>query len=847
MNPRSFLSKALICFTAGGLVGSYLPRTDVSQQLSRFLHQLLFLYPAWFHLPLIAFLFALLFSPFARLLNRCYQNWRSGNPPFTIIEAAAFFMSGAVVASLLNGSMLFRLRDYPQDIQLAILVWGGAAISFFLSSAVWAYMSPQLAEEIPASDPLVDSPIGKDSDDTLGRVAFVDALYQELKSFPYQDSFVFGLNGEWGVGKTSILNLLRNRLRADKGTLLVEFNPWYFPSPEVVLRRFYESISIAINEQFFFPDMKHALQNYSKLLAPILKPLGIELWTKIANPEDTKRLIESYILQTGRKIVLIIDDLDRASSAELLVVLQIVRLSASFRNTLFVLAYDDEQLNEQLKHAKISRDFLGKIVQRPVRVPSINRAAIDQFLVFSGASHRCQLDVLFDKLEVEKRRRDQFDKQIIESYWSDVRPFFKTLRDAKRFMNLLVASFPAVKNEVHLMDFFLLEVIELFAPAVHRDIWRNRYYYVPPTEITDLLASPLGYSPSDAKAREANNRKIREHIESLLKGIDNSEVVLGILKKLFPYQLAEAFATSRTHYSNDSLAAARALKRITNSDSFDKYFMLSVPEGTIPDAVVESAIKSWNNNGSTKKIILESIESFRTEGKLTEFLVKLVIFRDSLEDQALEPLLGALAQLMSTPLDNQADIDQAFRLALFLLNDRIADSKKQPALETLLRELKPIDIAVKIANALAESSVGTILGLQKNVDLQEIRQLIVLRFREEYVEPKIDIFETDRRPTYVLYQLGTYNAETAKMVNEYTLRTCSGNPHHIGELLLSFVVRFPTEEPSLQFNQLKTVFDVQLLAELARRVGDRAWSNDEEKRAVEIFLEAADKSLDSPV
>src|SRR5260370_35448190 len=105
--------------------------------------------------------------------------------------------------------------------------------------------------------------------------------------------------------------------------------------------------------------MKHVLQKYSRLLAPILKPCGIELWTKIANPEDTKRLIESYILQTGRKIVLIIDDLDRASSGELLVVLQIVRLSASFKNTLFLLAYDEDQLNEQLQHARIPRDFLG--------------------------------------------------------------------------------------------------------------------------------------------------------------------------------------------------------------------------------------------------------------------------------------------------------------------------------------------------------------------------------------------------------------------------------------------------------------------------------------------------------
>ena len=162
----------------------------------------------------------------------------------------------------------------------------------------------------------------------------------------------------------------------------------------------------------------------------------------------------------------------------------------------------------------------------------------------------------------------------------------------------------------------------------------------------------------------------------------------------------------------------------------------------------------------------------------------------------------------------------------------------------MLQEVKPIDIAIRVANALAESSTGTIRQLQNNVKLPEVRQLIVSRFRKEYVEPKLDIFETNRRPTYVLYQLGTYDADTAKMVNEYTLSICSNNPRHIGELLLSFVMQFPTEELSLQFDQLKTVFDVQALAELAHRVGDHAWSNEKEKRAVEIFLEAAGRTPD---
>jgi hypothetical protein len=176
---------------------------------------------------------------------------------------------------------------------------------------------------------------------------------------------------------------------------------------------------------------------------------------------------------------------------------------------------------------------------------------------------------------------------------------------------------------------------------------------------------------------------------------------------------------------------------------------------------------------------------------------------------------------------------------LFLLNDRIPDSKKQPVLEALLQELKPIDIAVRVANALAESSTGTIQQLQRNVDLRKVRLLVISRFRKEYAEAKVDIFETDRRPTYVLYQLGTYDTDASRMVNEYTLSICSKTPSHIGELLLSFVLQFPSEEPTLQFDQLKTVFDVEALAKLARSVRNQAWSNEKEKGALEMFLDAA--------
>jgi predicted KAP-like P-loop ATPase len=136
-------------------------------------------------------------------------------------------------------------------------VWGSALILFLIATVVFSYNPADSPELRVKSDDLIDAPITDDTQDILGRRGFVQDFHKQIEKFPSEDSFVFGLNGPWGSGKTSVLNLLKNRLRNDEDTILVDFNPWYFQSPETITRRFYESISEAINRQFFYPQLSN--------------------------------------------------------------------------------------------------------------------------------------------------------------------------------------------------------------------------------------------------------------------------------------------------------------------------------------------------------------------------------------------------------------------------------------------------------------------------------------------------------------------------------------------------------------------------------------------------------------
>ena len=83
---------------------------------------------------------------------------------------------------------------------------------------------------------LTDDPIRKAVDDLFGRTALAENLADLLLSFPADSSYRLGIYGEWGSGKTSVLQLVENKLRAE-GHAVVWLLPWALGSSDAVLDR----------------------------------------------------------------------------------------------------------------------------------------------------------------------------------------------------------------------------------------------------------------------------------------------------------------------------------------------------------------------------------------------------------------------------------------------------------------------------------------------------------------------------------------------------------------------------------------------------------------------------------
>jgi hypothetical protein len=279
---------------------------------------------------------------------------------------------------------------------------------------------------------------------------------------PSSESFVFGLHGSWGEGKTSVLNLLQLRLAHNSAIIPIVFNPWYMATEAAVVQNFYDTIEQALRKRYLVGTLRRFLSRYRDLLSSGLRSVEFGLELSIHDePERLRRELEEWIARTGCRLVIIIDDVDRLQPTEVLAVFKLAGLSARLKNTVFVLSFDEIVIRDRLNETiKVDPAFLEKIVQKPVPLPPAEQRDIDRFLLFSDPegpnAHRCAIDRLLDELQIDSKRRAEFDQRIVDFYRVHLIRLFRTLRHAKRYLNSLRAtlSLPLLMKCICMTSFF---------------------------------------------------------------------------------------------------------------------------------------------------------------------------------------------------------------------------------------------------------------------------------------------------------------------------------------------------------------------------------------------------------
>lgn len=226
-----------------------------------------------------------------------------------------------------------------------------------------------------SSSLLKDEPINRDSKDELGFTVYADSISSNIIGIVGNErSFVFGIEGSWGSGKTSFINMVKERLKKHKEIRIVDFNPWMSSSSKQITTDFFKRMTEEVSDM----QLKAKFREYGKLLAAADKTGIIEkVVDRICTSQDLGTMLESinYCIEREKlRFVVFIDDTDRLDKEELLAMFKLVRNTANFRNTVFVLTYDREYVETVLQKyfddERTAKAYPDKIVNFQFELPS---------------------------------------------------------------------------------------------------------------------------------------------------------------------------------------------------------------------------------------------------------------------------------------------------------------------------------------------------------------------------------------------------------------------------------------------------------------------------------------------
>ncbi len=260
------------------------------------------------------------------------------------------------------------------------------------ASTVRAIVCSRTSQGLPMSEvrsPNADLPIASSDADLLDRGGLVDRLVAQARRAPADAGFVIGLSGAWGSGKTSLLNLVEERLGTD--TVVLHFEPWMFTGAEQLVARFFEELAEQLKSRRGkrLHKLGERLSDYGAAIAPAASVLMGPAGGLATMPEQllerhrgsaliARERLRKQLAERPERIVVIVDDVDRLTSPEIREVVRLVKLVGDLPGVVYLLAYERSRVERALSAhgARDGRSYLEKIVQAPFSLPPTRRERV---------------------------------------------------------------------------------------------------------------------------------------------------------------------------------------------------------------------------------------------------------------------------------------------------------------------------------------------------------------------------------------------------------------------------------------------------------------------------------------
>ncbi len=403
-----------------------------------------------------------------------------------------------------------------------------------------------------------DNPIREHEDDVLGRSHLATSFVGQVLSIDAAEGLVVGVLGSWGAGKTSFINLARNDL-ANAGAAILDFNPWMFSGAEQLVESFFVELAAQLKIRPGLADVGRDLEEYGETFSgmawlPLVGPWiergrgATKILSKILQRRKEgvggrrAKLVQA-LAALDKPIAVVIDDIDRLSTSEIRDVFKLVRLTASFPNIIYIVAFDRVRVEEALAEQGIpGRDYLEKILQLAVDLPAVPDHVLNR-QIFSAVNGAL----------ADVENRGPFEEEV----WPDVfmeivRPLIRNMRDVRRYAASIHGTVMALNGEIALADVLALEAVRVFIP----DVFGRLHSGVDGLTTTSEVSYGGFRDPEHFKAQ----------IEGLFEAAgDHADVVRAMIERLFP---AAQRHIGGSHYGGDWKSRWLRERRVAHEEIF---------------------------------------------------------------------------------------------------------------------------------------------------------------------------------------------------------------------------------------------------------------------------------------
>jgi predicted KAP-like P-loop ATPase len=346
------------------------------------------------------------------------------------------------------------------------------------------------------------------------------------------------------------------------------------------------------------PGLSKSARRLASALAqtvPILKGYS-ELYPAPTQRDDIENM-KAALARLPKRIVVLLDEIDRMEKEELLTLLKVVRGVSSLPNLSFVCAAERQTLITTAKGEVNDENnrYFEKFFPASIQIPNIDQEALRKAGIERLTTAFRRLDWFNNESEAESYR-----KQIDDLWTERIAPFCRTLRAIGLLANDVGTAAALLRREVYPVDLTLVELLRRFKPSVYDLIGRN----------SEVLTGGESWTKGGAyrsdKEKEAWGKRLAAEIRKLAGGDEEAETVERILHDLFPKFDAIVgkfrFADNRTGGEEE--------KRIAHPGMFAAYFRYELPDAMFSSVELEEflrRIKTASTADERKRHFLKSL------------------------------------------------------------------------------------------------------------------------------------------------------------------------------------------------------------------------------------------------